>query len=91
VLKHQFFGRRFSWVDPQKEIAAKKEEIALMLTDPMSELEARGEDPEELLERFVAWRDMLKARGLESFWDAAFGNQAISAEPETIPDETGNE
>jgi lambda family phage portal protein len=72
VTRHQFFGRRFAWVDPAKEIKAKKDEISLMLTDPISELESRGEDPEEVADRFVAWRDMLKSRGLDVFWEAAF-------------------
>ena len=90
VSPHQFFGRKFSWVDPQKEIAAKKEEIALMLTDPFSEIESRGEDPAELLDRFVAWREMLKARGLEVFWESAFAKMpgTLSEENEPEPNDT---
>lgn len=73
LTRHQFFGRRFAWVDPQKEIAAKKEELALMLTDPISELEARGEDPEDVIARFDEWRKKLDAAGLLDFWNGAFG------------------
>lgn len=70
---HRFFGKRFAWVDPQKEIRAKKEEMAMMLTDPVSELEARGEDPDEVIARFAEWKSKLEAAGLGGFWDAAFG------------------
>ena len=88
VTRHQFFGRRFAWVDPAKEIKAKKDEISLMLTDPISELESRGEDPEEVADRFVAWRDMLKSRGLDVFWEAAFNKlpDTLLEENEPEPD-----
>ena len=78
VIRHQFFGRKFSWVDPVKEIKAKKDEIALMLTDPISELERNGEDPEEVVERFSAWIEMLKSRGLDEFWRAAFDKTPLA-------------
>ena len=89
VTRHQFFGRRFAWVDPAKEIKAKKDEISLMLTDPISELESRGEDPEEVADRFVAWRDMLKSRGLDVFWEAAFNKLPDTLLEENEP-ETDN-
>ena len=89
VTRHQIFGRRFAWVDPAKEIKAKKDEIFLMLTDPISELESRGEDPEEVADRFVAWRDMLKSRGLDVFWEAAFNKLPDTLLEENEP-ETDN-
>ena len=89
VTRHQFFGRRFAWVDPAKEIKAKKDEISLMLTDPISELESRGEDPEEVADRFVAWRDMLKSRGLDVCWEAAFNKLPDTLLEENEP-ETDN-
>ena len=73
VIPHRFYGKRFSWVDPAKEIKAKREEMALMLTSPEAELEARGLDPDEVIEDFVAWKKKLEAVGLGGFWDAAFG------------------
>jgi lambda family phage portal protein len=90
VSRHQFFGRRFSWVDPAKEIRAKKDELALMLTDPISEIEARGEDPDELIERFAIWRDKLKARGLEAFWDSAFTKLPDTIEEVDAPEDESN-
>ena len=83
AYRHQFFGRRFSWIDPQKEIAAKKEEIALMLTDPIKELEARGEDPADVIKRSKEWLDMLGAEGLKDFWLASFTGAAPATEPNT--------
>lgn len=62
--RHRFFGRRFPWVDPAKEIAAKQTELNLLLTDPISELEARGIDPDEHIDRLVEWREKLSARGI---------------------------
>lgn len=73
VLPHRFYGRRFAWVDPAKEIKAKKEEMALMLTSPEAELESRGLDPDEVIADFAAWKAKLEAAGLGGFWDAAFG------------------
>lgn len=87
VSRHQFFGRRFAWVDPAKEIKAKKDEIALMLTDPMSELEARGEDPEEVIERLAVWVEKLKARGLDTFWMSAFDKLPGTLAADTAPEE----
>lgn len=89
LAKHQFFGRRFAWVDPQKEIAAKQTEIALMLTDPISELESRGEDPEDVIARFKDWNAKLEKAGMLEFWLAAFGNKPESA-PGTEDDSNEN-
>lgn len=73
LLPHKFYGKRFAWVDPAKEIKAKREEMALMLTSPKAELEARGLDPDEVIADFKEWKSELEAAGLGGFWDAAFG------------------
>ena len=95
VSGHQFFGRRFSWVDPAKEIAAKEKELALMLTDPISELESRGEDPDDVIARFVDWKKRLENAGMAQFWDAAFGHSPAVAvdvnEPENETQTNGEE
>ena len=98
---HKFFGRRFAWVDPAKEIRAKQQEMAMMLTDPISELEARGEDPDEVIARFAEWKAKLEQAGLGGFWDAAFGmkepeiaEQYNEEKTETLPqnvEETNND
>ena len=63
-MKHKFFGRRFAWIDPQKEINAKREEMNLLLTDPITELEMRGLDPVEVIARWARWRGMCAEQGV---------------------------
>lgn len=63
-MKHKFFGRRFSWIDPQKEINAKREEMNMLLTDPITELEMRGLDPAEVIGRWSRWRTMCAEHGV---------------------------
>ena len=79
-LAHRFFGRRFPWVDPAKEIAAKGAEFDLLLTDPVSELESRGLDPDEVLEHWQEWNRKIAERGLP------FGLKA-AAPAETDPED----
>ena len=62
AARHHFFGKRFPWVDPVKELAAKEKEFDLLLTDPLTALEERGIDPVELLDRWVVWNKMLADR-----------------------------
>ena len=64
MFPHKFFGRRFPWVDPTKEITAKEKEFDLLLTDPITELESRGIDPDELLDRWAEWNKKLEKRGI---------------------------
>ena len=86
-LRHRFFGRRFPWVDPAKEIAAKEKEYDLLLTDPITELESRGQDPEELIERWRQWDKMVKAAGLPFMArPEAAPAQAEEPEEDTTPE-----
>ncbi|MBQ7695568.1 MAG: phage portal protein [Clostridia bacterium] len=87
-LRHRFFGRRFPWVDPAKELAAKEKEYDLLLTDPISELESRGQEPEELIERWKQWDAMVKKAGLP-FMARPEAAPAQAAEPEedTTPED----
>lgn len=64
AFQHRFFGRRFQWVDPAKEIAALEKELSLKLTDPITELEKRGFDPDEVLDRWAIWEQKCKERGI---------------------------
>lgn len=81
ALRHRFFGRRFPWVDPVKEIAAMEKEFDLKLTNPISELERRGLDPDEEIERWKEWNAKISAAGL-AFMD----RPAVM-----IPEETATE
>ena len=64
LLYHRFYGKRAQWLDPQKELAGKKLEYELMRTDPITELEAAGRDPEETLDNWKRFGEMCAARGL---------------------------
>lgn len=80
-LPHRFFGRRFPWVDPAKEIAAKGAEFDLLLTDPVTELESRGLDPDEVLEHWQEWKRKIAERGLD------FGLKTAPAEDGSADDD----
>ena len=67
-----------------KEIAAKAQEYDLLLTDPISELESRGQDPEEVIERWKQWEAMVKRAGLPFM-------QKAPAAPAAEPPEDENE
>ena len=59
-LAHRFYGRRFDWVDPQKDAAELREKLEMKLTDPITELYRRGLDPEEVLSNWSEWDTLLK-------------------------------
>ena len=59
-LAHRFYGRRFDWVDPQKDAAELREKLDMKLTDPITELYRRGLDPEEVLSNWQEWEAMKK-------------------------------
>lgn len=59
-LPHRFYGRRFDWVDPQKDAAELREKLDMKLTDPITELYRRGLDPEEVLSNWQEWEEMKK-------------------------------
>ena len=61
---HRFFGRRFQWVDPLKEISALEKEFSLGLTDPITEIEKRGFDPDEIIERTRLWQEKCRKAGI---------------------------
>lgn len=64
AFAHKFFGRRFHWVDPVKDISALEKELSLKLTDPITELEKRGFDPDEVLDRWAVWEQKCRERGI---------------------------
>lgn len=60
----EFSGRTWAWVDPAKDIAAIKEEIALNLTSASAACRERGRDFDKNLAENEADRDKLEAAGL---------------------------
>ena len=85
-LRHRFFGRRFPWVDPAKEISAMEKEFDLKLTNPISELERRGLDPDEEIERWKEWNAKINAAGLSFMSAASTPIQEPEQEPEPEPE-----
>lgn len=59
-LAHRFYGRRFDWVDPQKDSAELQAKLDMKLTDPITELYRRGLDPEEVLSNWAEWESLLR-------------------------------
>jgi lambda family phage portal protein len=57
-------GRRWQWVDPQKEINAKETEMANYITSPTRVLAELGEDEDEVIEESKAFLEKIKAAGL---------------------------
>lgn len=88
---HKFFGKRFAWVDPQKELNAKKTELSMMLTSPIAEIESRGLDPDEVIADFARWKDKLEENGLGGFWDSAFGMKEPEITEQTFEEENETE
>lgn len=64
LMRHRFNPRRFSWVDPEKELKAKRLEYEMRLTDPLTEIEESGRDPVEVLDNWQRYHEMCAARGL---------------------------
>lgn len=60
----RFLGRRWSWVDPAKEIAAAKEEVALGLTSRTRLAAERGVDFDDILEELKQESEQIAAAGL---------------------------
>ena len=70
ATRARFIGRKFAWVDPQRELAAKKIERELMMTDPLSDIEESGRDPEEVLDRWALWDSLMSERKLTKTGDS---------------------
>lgn len=62
---HLWQGRRWQWVDPEKDINAAVIAIANRLASPQQIAMQTGRDIEDILEDFVAYGAMCKAKGLE--------------------------
>jgi lambda family phage portal protein len=52
----EFFGRTWDWIDPVKDITAIKMKLDMRLTDPITEIEKMGGDPETTVRRWQEWQ-----------------------------------
>lgn len=64
-LSHDFQGRNFEYLDPQKEMQAINMRLSLGLSSPIEEITNLGKDPIDVLNSWSKWHEMLKQRGLQ--------------------------
>ena len=64
-MKVMFQGRRWAWTDPLKEAKGNQLNLESFLTSPQRVLRDSGFDPEEIVNDWAKWRDMLAAKGFE--------------------------
>ena len=61
---HEWYGRRWAWIDPLKEIQALQAEADLGITPIPDIIRDRAKDPEDVIAQRVAYNMMLDAAGL---------------------------
>lgn len=84
---HHFYGRSWDWVDPVKDISAIDSAIRLGLTDHITEIEKRGGDVDEVLDREALYLKKRKERNLPPPEDSNY-SETIEINEETNNPET---
>lgn len=64
-MKVLFQGRRWAWTDPLKEAKGNQLNLESFMTSPQRVLRDSGFDPEEIVNDWAKWRDMLASKGFE--------------------------
>lgn len=64
-MSHDFRGRNFQYLDPQKEMQSIQMRLSLGLSSPIEQIHNLGKDPVDVLNSWVKWNQMLKSRGLK--------------------------
>jgi len=80
--KYQRVGwqpRRWQSVDPLKTMAAHEKEFTHKVRSPQSVIRGMGEDPDQVLDEWQEWQDMLEAKGIKQ-----------ETEKTTVSDQPGN-
>lgn len=80
---HLWQGRRWQWVDPQKDINAAVTAIANRLASPQQIAMQTGRDLEDVLDDFVAFEAMCRKRGIPV---PTFGAAPAAAPSKPKPD-----
>jgi lambda family phage portal protein len=60
-----FQGRRWSWVDPKKDLEGYGIALDRRLQSPQQVIRERGDDPEEILDQWAEWERMKADRGIK--------------------------
>jgi len=76
--KVTFQGRRWQWVDPQKEVNAQEKQIALGLRSRSDIIREQGRDPDDV------WLEMQREK--ERMKDLGIYSEPITAQPNMMPD-----
>ena len=63
-LNYNFICRKESLFDPAKEVVAIERRLKLGLSNPIIELESLGLDPEEVVQGWVRWNELLAANNI---------------------------
>jgi lambda family phage portal protein len=85
-------GRRWAWVDPQKEINAKESELANLLTSPTRALAEQNLDEDEIIEETAAFLVKAKAKfdsiipGYLPRWARPDAGQIVNTGDEKAPE-----
>lgn len=89
--EHRWQGRRWSWVDPLKDIKAIVEAINAGLGSPQRFAAEMGVDVEELLDQIATFKKMMKDKGVELPLYDKKASKAEADEDEPEGDKGSNE
>ena len=64
-MSHNFRGRNFEYLDPNREMQAIQMRLALGLSSPIEQIHNLGRDPIDVLNSWQKWNQMLKDRNLK--------------------------
>lgn len=78
-LNATYQPKRWDWVDPLKDIQARKEEVQLGVTSVSSIIRDKGRDPEQVWKEIEQEREKLKTLGI--YLEASNGANAETKEP----------
>lgn len=82
-LDATYQAKRWDWVDPLKDIQARKEEILLGVASISSIIRDKGRDPEQVWREIEQERERLKSLGINL--EANNGNNDETKEPDANP------
>lgn len=64
-MVHDFQSRNFEYLDPAKQMQSIQMRLSLGLSSPIQEIHNLGKSPQDVLNSWVRWQQMLKDRGLK--------------------------
>lgn len=65
-LNHTFTGRRWTWVDPLKDVTANEKAIQLKIRSRSSIIREQGDDPAEVWQEIAEEDELLKSLGIST-------------------------